>query len=88
MSKKSIFLSILSTLLFGGMLIAIVFLFKFNLLAGIAGVVLLIFPVMLQKKAIDEASGTADKIIAKYIVPALAIVLTFLCVMSLAVWIK
>ena len=88
MSGKSIILSILSVLLFIVMVFAIVFLFKFTIIAGIAGFVLLIFPVMLQRKALSEASGIIDKMIAKFIVPILFLVLSFLAIMSVAFWIK
>ena len=88
MSGKSIILSILSVLLFIVMVFAIVFLFKFTIIAGIAGFVLLIFPVMLQRKALSEASGIIDKMIAKFIVPILFLVLSFLAIMGVAFWIK
>ena len=51
------------------------------------GVVALILPAMLQRKALDEASGTFDKILAKYIVPALAIIATLFVILALALWI-
>ena len=88
MSGKSIILSILSVLLFIVMVFAIVFLFKFAIIAGIAGFVLLIFPVMLQRKALSEASGIIDKMIAKFIVPILFLILSFLAIMGVAFWIK
>lgn len=88
MSGKSIILSILSVLLFIVMVFAIVFLFKFSIIAGIAGFVLLIFPVTLQRKALSEASGIIDKMIAKFIVPILFLVLSFLAIMGVAFWIK
>lgn len=88
MSKKSILLSILSLLLFAAVLVGIIFLFKTHFMFVIIGVLLFFFPVMMQKKAIDAASGTIDKIIAKYIVPILAVVLAFFAIMSMAFWIK
>lgn len=88
MSKKSLFLSFLSTILFLGVLVGIVFLFKTHALMVLIGVVAFILPVYVQKKAIDEASGKVDKIIAKYVVPALAVVATLLTILSLAFWIK
>jgi len=88
MSGKSIRFSIYAVVLFALLIIAIINLFKFNILLGIAGVILLIFPAKLQRIALDEASGTADKIIAKYIAPALAVILTFFAIMAIAVWIK
>ena len=88
MSGKSIRFSIYSIILFAAILVGIIFLFKFHFLVGIAGVVLLIFPVKLQRIALDESSGTLDKIIAKYVVPILAVVITFFAIMSIALWIK
>jgi len=87
MSGKSIRFSIYSIVLFALAVLGIIYIFKFNILMGIAGVVLLVFPVMIQRKALDEASGNFDKILAKYIVPVLAIVITLLAIMSLALWI-
>ena len=88
MSKKSIFLSILAILTFAGVLLGIIYLFKFNFLMVFIGIVALLLPAFLQRKALYEASGTVDKVIAKYIVPALAVIITFLAIMALAVWIK
>ena len=88
MSWKSIFLSILSTVLFAGILVGIIYLFKVHFLMVLIGVVAFAIPVMVQKKAIDEASGRIDGVIAKFVVPALAVILTFLAIMSMAVWMK
>ena len=88
MSGKSIFLSILSTILFAGVLVGIVFLFKTNALMVLIGIVAFAIPVVVQKKAIDAASGRLDGIIAKFVVPALAILMTFFMIMSIAFWIK
>ena len=55
---------------------------------GFIGILLLLIPARVQRAALDEAGGTFDKILAKYIVPALAIVITLLTIMSLALWIK
>lgn len=87
MSGKSILLSILSVLLWIGTIFAIAFLFSFTLIAGIAGIVLLIFPVILQRKAVSSATGILDKLIAKIIVPILCVVLAFLAIMGVAFWI-
>lgn len=88
MNWKSLLLSLLSTVLFCGILVGIVFLFKTHFLMVLIGVVAFILPVFVQKKAIDCASGRVDKIIAKFIVPALAIVATLFTILSLALWIK
>lgn len=88
MSWKSLRFSLYAVLLFAAIMVGIVFLFKTHFLMVLIGVVVLIFPAKLQRIAVDEASGTIDKVIAKYVVPALAILLTFFTIMSLAVWIK
>jgi len=88
MSKKSLFLSLLAILLFAGVLVGIIFLFKTHFMFVILGVLLFAFPVILRNKAMDAASGTLDKVIAKYIVPILAVVLTLFAILSMAFWIK
>ena len=88
MNWKSLRFSLYAVLLFAAIMVGIVFLFKTHFLMVLIGVVALIFPAKLQRVALDEASGTIDKVIAKYVVPALAILLTFFTIMSLAVWIK
>ena len=88
MSWKSLRFSLYAVVLFAAVMVGIVFLFKTHFLMVLIGVVALIFPAKLQRVALDEASGTIDKVIAKYVVPALAILLTFFTIMSLAVWIK
>lgn len=88
MSKKSILLSILSLLLFAAVLVGIIFLFKTHFMFVIIGILLFFFPVMMQKKAIDAANGRIDAIIAKFVVPALAVAMTFFAIMSVAFWIK
>ena len=87
-SGKSIRFSIYSVLLTIAVLIGCVFLFKVHFLMVLIGVVCLLFPAKLQRIALDEASGTIDKVIAKYIVPALAVVAMLAVVFSLAFWIK
>lgn len=87
MSWKSVRLSIYSLLLFIGAVLGIIFLFKFNILLGFAGIVLLIIPAILQRKALDAADGIVDKVIAKFIVPTLFLIITFLAIMSIALWI-
>ena len=88
MSKKSIFLSLLAFVLFCGVLVGIVFLFKTNALMVLIGIVAFILPVYIQKKAIDAATGRVDKVIAKYIVPALAVLATLFTILSIALWIR
>ena len=88
MSWKSIRFSIYAVILFAGLLVGIVFLFKFHILLGIAGVVLLLIPAKLQRVAVGEASGRVDKIIAKFVVPGLAVLITLFAILSIALWIK
>ena len=88
MSGKSIRFSIYSIVTFAALLVGIVFLFKFNILIGFAGIVLLLIPAKLQRVALEESSGTFDKVLAKYIVPVLAVAITVLAIMSVALWIK
>lgn len=88
MNGKSILLSVLSVILFIAVVFAIVFLFKFNIIMGIAGFVLMIIPAIFQRKALQAASGFLDKLIAKFIVPILFVVLGFLSIMAIAFWIQ
>lgn len=88
MSGKSILLSILSVLLFVGVVFVIAFAFSFNVLMGIAAIVLLIFPVILQRKALSNARGIIDKLIAKFIVPALFVLGALGAIFGLAFWLN
>jgi len=88
MSWKSIFLSILSMILYVGAAVGVVYVFKYNLLMGFLGILLLAIPVFVQKKAVDEASGRFDKILAKYLVPAFAVVATLVIILMLYFFLK
>ena len=88
MSWKSIRFSLYAFVLFCVCVVGIIFIFKSSILFGVMAIVSLILPAMLQRKAIDEASGRIDKLIAKFIVPGLAVVAVFLAVMALAFWIQ
>lgn len=88
MSGKSILFSVLSVIVFIGVIFAIAFLFNFAIIAGIGGIVLIIIPVMLQRKALDEANGIIDKLIAKIIVPVIFVVLALLAIFGLAFWLN
>ena len=88
MSWKSLRFSLYSVLSMAGVMLGLIFLAKVNFLFLLLGIVLLFIPAKLQRIALDEASGTVDKLIAKFVVPALAILIVFLTIMSLAVWIK
>ena len=75
MSIKSIILSILSVLLFYGLLAVTVILFSIYWLLGILGIVIiLVVTPILVRKAIAEANGFIDKLIAKYIVAVLMLI--------------
>ena len=88
MSWKSLRFSLYSVLSMAGVMLGLIFLAKVNFLFLLLGIVLLFIPAKLQRIALDEASGAVDKLIAKFVVPALAILIVFLTIMSLAVWIK
>ena len=88
MSGKSIFLSILSIILFAGVIVGLIMIFKANPLLTLVGLLLFFFPVMSRQKALDAADGTVDKIIAKWVVPVLAVILTLFAILSVAFWIK
>lgn len=75
MSGKSLLFSILSVLLFWGLLAVTVFLFSIYWILGILGIVMvLVIPAILVRKAIISANGILDKLIAKYVVPALMLI--------------
>lgn len=88
MSGKSILLSILSVLLFVGVVFVIAFAFSFNILIGFASIVLLILPVLLQRKALDKASGIIDKLIAKFIVPVIFVLGALGAIFGIAFWLN
>ncbi len=86
MSGKSIFLSVLSFILFIGVVVISVFLFKMQFILGFLGVLLIIIPIKLNRKAVDESNGTFDKILAKYIVPVLVFVALVFVVLYFTLW--
>ena len=88
MSGKSIFLSVLSAILFGGMVFLIVYMFKFYLVAGIAGILLLAIPEIVRRKALDAADGVIDKLLAKYIVPVLFVLMTLASILGVGFWLN
>lgn len=88
MSGKSILCSIFSVLLFVAVVFAIVFLFKSFGIAGIVGFVLLIFPEMLRRKAVSKSNGFLDRVLAKFVVPALFLAGAFLAIMAIGFWIQ
>ena len=88
MSGKSIFLSILAVILFGGVVFALIMLFKTQALFVLPGLLLFIIPVAVRNKAMDASRGKADEFIAKILVPILAVLIAFLAIMAIAFWIN
>ena len=89
MSGKSILYSVLAVVLASGLLFADVFLFGLNAVLGIVGIVLiLVIPGVLIRKAINEANGVLDKIIAKFIAPILIVIAGFFTIMAIFFWMK
>ena len=88
MSKKSIFLSILSMIVYVGVAIGIVYAFKMKILFGVLAIFALFIPAIIQRKAVDEASGRFDKLFAKFLVPAFAVVATLVIILSLYFFLK
>ena len=88
MSGKSIFLSILSLILFVGVIFALVMIFKTQPILILPGFLLFIIPVAVRNKASDAAQGKFDELFAKYVVPALAVVLSLVAIMAVAFWIQ
>ena len=86
MSGKSIFLSILAIVLFGGVLAALIMIFKTQALLVLPGLLLFIIPVTVRNKALDCARGKVDTFMAKILVPILAVVLTFGTIFGVAFW--
>jgi len=86
MSIKSILLSILSLILYVGILVGMVFMFKVHFMLGIVGIALLFIPFKIQRKAIDEASGKFDTLFAKYIIPVILVIALLFVILALTVW--
>lgn len=86
MSWKSIILSILSVITLLGVIVGVVFLFKVHIVAGIAGLLAVAVPVILNRKAVAAANGTFDKVLAKYIAPAVALVGIVFIVLLFTLW--
>ena len=87
MSWKSIVYSIFAILSGGALLFLDVILFGFNAILGIIGIILLlVVPGALLNKAKNKADGVLDRILAKYIAPALIIVVGFFTLMYILVW--
>ena len=86
MSWKSIMLSIFTIVLMSALLFGVLFLFRIYFVLGIIGIVVwIIVPGVLRRKAIKEASGILDTILAKYITPVLATLLAFATIIYIIV---
>ncbi|MCH5148326.1 MAG: hypothetical protein J1G05_03050 [Clostridiales bacterium] len=86
MSGKSILLSILSVVLFIGVVFIIAFAISVNFLFGILALFLMIIPAALQRKALSSSRGIIDRLIAKIIVPILFVVIAFIAIFGVAFW--
>lgn len=74
MSWKSLGLSILSLIITIGLLFACVFLFSMQAILGIIGIVLLVvIPIIIRHKALNEAKGIVDRVFAKFIIPIVTV---------------
>ena len=86
MSIKSILLSIFSVILFLCVIVGFVFLFKTQFILGLLGLLLLAIPIKMNRKAVDEANGTIDKVIAKFLSPVLALIGIVFVVLFFTLW--
>lgn len=86
MNGKTIIYSIFAGLLYVGILVGTVFLFKVHFMLGIVGIILLLIPLKLQKKAIDEANGKLDNFFAKYVVSILVFIALVFVVLYFTMW--
>lgn len=86
MSKKSLILSILSAFLFIGIIVGIVFMFKTQFIIGFISLFAILIPVSLNRKAISEANGKIDELVAKFLVPVIAFVGLIFVVLYFALW--
>lgn len=84
MSFKSILFSILTIVVSAALFFVVAYMFAFNIILGIVGVILWgMVNVMLRHKALSEAIGLLDTLLAKYVVPilgAFVIIGLILCV--------
>ncbi|MBO4285932.1 MAG: hypothetical protein J5880_01205 [Bacilli bacterium] len=88
MNGKSILFSILSLVTVVLVVLGDVMLFKTNIAFGFLGILLLFIPAFFQRKALSEANGGFDLVFAKFIVPALAVLIVFGAIMAIAFWIQ
>ena len=86
MSKKSLLLSILALVLYIGFIVGMVFLFKVQFILGLVGVLLLLIPLKVQRKAIEETSGKLDEIFAKYVIAILLGIAILFVILYFTMW--
>ena len=87
MSKKSILYSVFAILSGAGLLLATTFLFAIEWILGVVGIVLvLVVPGVLVRKAIVNANGVFDKLLAKFITPILIVVAGAFTLLYIFVW--
>ena len=86
MSGKSIFLSILSFIIFIGVVVGVVFLFQVQFIFGLLGILLVIIPIKINRTAVEAANGPIDKFIAKFLVPILVFIALIFVVLFFTLW--
>ena len=87
MNWKSIRFSIYTILFFCGLLVCTVFLFQLDIMLGVFGIIaLIVFAPMLAKRAVSEASGKIDKLVAKLITPLVCAVAFVFLMLTLFLW--
>lgn len=84
MSFKSILFSILTIVISAALFFVVAYMFAINIILGIVGIILWgAVNITLRHKAVSEATGLLDTLLAKYVVPilgALVIIGLILCV--------
>ena len=88
MNLKVIVNSVIAVLISVGLLFLDMFLFRIYWLLGIIGIILiLVIPGIFTRKAIEEADNFLEKLIAKFITPALIVIACFFAIMFMLGWI-
>lgn len=73
---KSIILSILAIVISAALLFVVAYMFAYNIILGIAGVIFWgMINATLLSKAADAATGFFDRLLAKYVVPIIGAIL-------------
>lgn len=86
MSFKSILLSVLSALLFLGVVVGEIFLFQSQFILGFVGLLLFIIPIKINRKAVEESNGLLDKLIACFAVPVAILIGIVFIVLFFTLW--